>query len=99
MFLFIIFQDNLASKKPTWQIPSISIYPPERVVHVDNLKSNRSAAGNQCAISDGTPHGAIWMVDLQSIQVINNIMIYYRTEDKTWSKTLSILDLIVHIFT
>lgn len=97
MFLFIIFQDNLASKKPTWQIPSISIYPPERAV--DNLKSNRSAAGNQCAISDGTPHGAIWMVDLQSIQVTNNIMIYYRTEDKTWSKTLSILDLIVHIFT
>ncbi|XP_052696293.1 uncharacterized protein LOC128174907 [Crassostrea angulata] len=77
--------DNLAYKKPTWQIPSISIYPPERAV--DNLKSNRSAEGNQCAISDGTPHGATWMVDLQSIQVIHNIVIYYRTEGKTWKSS------------
>ena len=50
-FLIFIFGDNLAYKKPTWQIPSISIYLSERVV--DN---QRSAAGNQCAISDGTLH-------------------------------------------
>nr|XP_022296790.1 uncharacterized protein LOC111106415 [Crassostrea virginica] len=51
---------------------------------VDGLKSNLSHNGGQCAISANMEKTALWRVDLGDVSSINNITIYYRTENQAW---------------
>ncbi|XP_052692292.1 uncharacterized protein LOC128170547 isoform X2 [Crassostrea angulata] len=53
---------------------------------VDGRKSNLRLWGGQCAVSSlGTT--ATWWVDLTSINSINHITIYFRTDNKPWGSS------------
>nr|XP_022296789.1 protein draper-like isoform X2 [Crassostrea virginica] len=51
---------------------------------VDGLKSNLSYNGGQCAVSGSREKTALWRVDLGDISTIQNITIYYMTENQAW---------------
>ena len=75
---------NLAHQKPTWQSSTLGAHSSHRAV--DGRKSDFSEAGNQCALSRDYKDTATWFVDLETIQNINQIKIYPRTEGRQWSK-------------
>ncbi|XP_056002085.1 uncharacterized protein LOC125663226 isoform X2 [Ostrea edulis] len=76
-------EQNIAFKKSTWQltqyIPNDDTFDESNAV--DGLKSNLSAWGGQCAISDVNRHIATWRVDLNDILSVRHITIYYRTDN------------------
>lgn len=74
--------DNLAYKKLTWQ--TSQIYPSEKAV--DGLYTDRSPAGNQCAISRPSPTNVTWLVDLGGVRSISEVRIYYRLNVDSSSK-------------
>ena len=75
---------NLAYQKPTWQSSTLGTHSSH--LAVDGRKSDFSEAGNQCALSRDYKDTATWFVDLETIQNINQIKIYPRTEGRQWSK-------------
>ena len=75
---------NLAYQKPTWQSSTLGTHSSHRAV--DGRKSDFSEAGNQCALSRDYKDTATWFVDLETIQNIDQIKIYPRTEGRQWSK-------------
>lgn len=74
--------DNLAYKKLTWQ--TSQIYSSEKAV--DGLYTDRSPAGNQCAISKPSPTNVTWLVDLGGVRSISEVRIYYRLNVDSSSK-------------
>nr|XP_022308875.1 protein draper-like isoform X1 [Crassostrea virginica] len=81
---------NIAFKKPTYQqYPYTGL--PENIVRADNavdgLKSNLSAFGEQCVISEDGAYDATFWVNLTSILSIHHITIYYRTDNKHWGQS------------
>lgn len=58
---------------------------------VDGLKSDLSYSSGECAIADIEQKTVMWRVDLGVISSIQNITIYYRTENLFWSKIISSL--------
>ena len=48
---------------------------------VDGLYDDRSAAGDQCVISENNRQTATWWVDLGGVASISHINIYYRTDN------------------
>ena len=60
----------------------ISITGAEKAV--DGLKSDLTFIGGQCALSGSGLKTATWRVDLRDISSIENITIYYRTDDAPW---------------
>ncbi|XP_056002092.1 multiple epidermal growth factor-like domains protein 10 isoform X2 [Ostrea edulis] len=81
--------DNLALRKPTWQLhqygPGDDRFNASNAV--DGLKSDLSAWGGQCVISNSNELTATWRVDLQDILSIRHITIYYRTDNVAWGST------------
>ncbi|XP_061165609.1 multiple epidermal growth factor-like domains protein 10 [Saccostrea echinata] len=78
--------ENLAFRKTTWQSTShdATISGPERAV--DGLKKDRSYLGRQCSVSSVHQITASWWVNLGGILSINNILIYYRTDNMPWNE-------------
>lgn len=80
--LLLFYLDNLAYKKLTWQ--TSKIYSSEKAV--DGLYTERSPAGNQCAISKPFPTNVTWLVDLGGVRSISEVRIYYRLNVDSSSK-------------
>lgn len=80
--LLLFYLDNLAYKKLTWQ--TSKIYSSEKAV--DGFYTERSPAGNQCAISKPSPTNVTWLVDLGGVRSISEVRIYYRLNVDSSSK-------------
>ena len=83
-FVNSVFKENLALRKPFWEDqewkdPNIGWRGGNAV---DGRKTNRSAGGGQCVISENFARTATWGVDLRGVVSISHINIYYRTGNK-----------------
>ena len=90
MYEFLLFKENLALKKPTYQQYTIygynsSLYDASKAV--DGLKSDLSAYGGQCVYLGGVQTITCW-VNLTSIHSIHHVTIYYMTNNFTWGMQL-----------
>lgn len=76
---------NVALNKPAYQ--QHPFYPNDNVGDannaVDGRKSDLTRIGGQCVVSTGG-QTATWWVNLTSIHSIQNITIYYMTDNKPW---------------
>ncbi|XP_056003598.1 receptor-type tyrosine-protein phosphatase kappa-like [Ostrea edulis] len=81
--------ENIALNKPAWQLhqygPGNDIFNASNAV--DGFKSNLTAWGGQCAISNNDKKIATWRVDLEDILSIRHITIYYRTGNAAWNSS------------
>lgn len=83
--MFSVFSANISlHKNATQSTTYITTSGAEKAV--DGLKSVLTYNGGQCAVSGSQLKKATWWVDLGNISSIQNITIYYRTDNKTWSK-------------
>lgn len=82
----IYYLDNLAYKKPTWQTSEVTSSDNA----VDGLYTNRTTAGNQCAVSKPDPIEVTWIVDLGVERSISEVRIYYQSHYDPWSEFFSI---------
>lgn len=80
-----IYLDNLAYKKPTWQTSEVTSSDNA----VDGLYTNRTTAGNQCAVSKPDPIEVTWIVDLGVERSISEVRIYYQSHYDPWSEFFS----------
>ena len=83
-FVNSVLKENLALRKPFWEDqewkdPNVEWRGGNAV---DGLYTNRSAAGDQCVISENGRRTATWRVDLGGVVSISHIDIYYRTGNK-----------------
>ncbi|XP_052691459.1 uncharacterized protein LOC128169342 [Crassostrea angulata] len=76
--------ENLALWKPTYQSSTRSGASGSEKA-VDNRKSDRTFRGGQCSATLPDTK-AIWRVDLKDIYRLDRIVIYFRTENKTWDE-------------
>lgn len=81
----IYYLDNLAYKKPTWQTSEVTSSDNA----VDGLYTNRTTAGNQCAVSKPDPIEVTWIVDLGVERSISEVRIYYQSHYDPWSEFFS----------
>ncbi|XP_062602861.1 uncharacterized protein LOC134264593 [Saccostrea cucullata] len=78
---------NIALNKPTWQSKQYYLWYDrfDSSNAVDGLKSDLSAWGGQCVMSERFQRTSTWWVNLTSIHSIHDIRIYYRTENDVWN--------------
>ncbi|XP_052696236.1 uncharacterized protein LOC128174838 [Crassostrea angulata] len=76
--------ENLALWKPTSQSSTRSGASGSEKA-VDNLKSDRTFRGGQCSATLPDTQ-AYWRVDLKDVYRLDRIVIYFRTENKTWDE-------------
>lgn len=77
--------ENVALNRSAWQQYPYPDRPWGAEKAVDGLKSNLSANGEQCAISNNDKVTAEWQVDLRGLYKIHHISIHYRTDNLQWS--------------
>lgn len=87
-FCFLSATENIALNKHAW-----ARYPwPNKLLGwgaqsaVDGRKSNLSAYGGECTISDNYKATAEWRVDLGEVLSIHRIFIQPRTEYNPWGR-------------
>lgn len=76
--------ENLALGKSAWQQYPISFTRYGAGQAVDGLKTDLSLNGGQCTVSANFKQTAEWRVDLGGIRSINEIYIYYMTNNAPW---------------
>lgn len=86
-FFIVVFflsklKDNLAYEKPTWQ--TLDEHSSDKAV--DGLYTNLSTIGNQCAVSFASME-VTWLVDLDTIHTISEIVLYHMTEGFTFGSS------------
>lgn len=87
----ICLVENIALNKPAYQQ-----YPHtgdksmvgKATNAVDGLKSDRSAWGGQCVVSEKRKHSATWWVDLTSVSCISHVKVYYMTGNVEWGMNI-----------
>lgn len=83
-----LFSENLALGKSAWQQYPISFTRYGAGQAVDGLKTDLSLNGGQCTVSANFKQTAEWRVDLGGIRSINEIYIYYMTNNAPWGMYL-----------
>lgn len=89
--------ENVALNRSAWQQYPYPDRPWGAEKAVDGLKSNLSADGEQCAISNNDKETAEWQVDLRGLYEIHHISIHYRTDNLQWSKFIFTLSRYLYI--
>nr|XP_022296780.1 multiple epidermal growth factor-like domains protein 11 isoform X2 [Crassostrea virginica] len=88
---------NIALGKDAYQSSTYnSITGAEKAV--DGLKSNLSFSGGQCAVSASGEKTALWRVELGDVSSIQNITIYYRTENLFWNASNGFTEVFVGFY-
>lgn len=85
MLFFLIYEENLAFNKPTWQEhpwPESNSRDFGSDNAVDGMYTDRGTGG-QCTINAEGYYTAEWRVDLGSVVRISYINIFYRTENRS----------------
>lgn len=86
IYIFYFHKVNIALRRPTYQLHPY-IQNDDRFDAsnaVDGLKTDLSAFGGQCVVSQDGHMTAIWWVNLTSIHIIHHITIYYRTDNTNY---------------
>ncbi|XP_056003221.1 cell death abnormality protein 1-like [Ostrea edulis] len=83
----VISYDNIALEKPAQQLYPYRYQLWGADLAVDGQKSDLSASGGQCTISDDRKQTAKWWVDLGGVLSIYYITIYYRTDNIAWDSS------------
>ena len=92
--IFYFFPENLAFRKPTWEMyPSRPGWGSDKAV--DGRYTNLSAGGGQCTVSGDRASTAEWRVDLGGVVSISDIFIQYMTDNIPWSKYINFKKIIV----
>lgn len=78
--------DNIALYKHAWQLHP---YPYQKLMGlaskaVDGLKTDLSAFGQQCTLSENGKYEAMLGVDLGALLGIHHITVYHRTDNMPW---------------
>lgn len=82
------FSENIALGKPAWQQYPLSPTRYGAGQAVDGLKTDLSLNGGQCTLSANFKQTAEWRVDLGGVRSINEIHIYYMTNNSPWGMYL-----------
>lgn len=88
----MLLSENIAVRKNAWQLHPYQHREFGAILNaskaVDGMKSNLSYFALQCTQSGENQSIASWRVDLGAVLGIHHIIIYYRTDGKTWGKYL-----------
>uniref|UniRef100_K1RB57 Uncharacterized protein n=1 Tax=Magallana gigas TaxID=29159 RepID=K1RB57_MAGGI len=79
----VVVNDNLAYQKPTWQ--TREKYSSAKAV--DGLFETSSGGRDQCAMSYKSATDVMWMVDLEDIYSIYQVVIYHKTGGVSFDKS------------
>lgn len=82
------FSENIALGKSAWQQYPLSPTRYGAGQAVDGLKTDLSLNGGQCTVSANFKQTAEWRVDLGGVRSINEIHIYYMTNNSPWGMYL-----------
>nr|XP_022305265.1 uncharacterized protein LOC111112173 isoform X4 [Crassostrea virginica] len=90
IFRLLSAYENIALNKPAYQqypYTGDKSMTGNATNAVDGLKSDRSAWGGQCVVSEKRKQSATWWVDLTEISCISHITVYYMTGNKKWGQS------------
>lgn len=82
------FSENIALGKSAWQQYPLSPTRYGAGQAVDGLKTDLSLNGGHCTLSANFKQTAEWEVDLGGVRSINEIHIYYMTNNSPWGMYL-----------
>ena len=85
-----MFSDNLALRKPAWQLSTHNAYIANKAV--DGRYTRLDATGGQCAISRNNRKTAEWRVALKTVLSIHHVFIQYRTEREDWGMRVFLMN-------
>lgn len=80
------FTENIALRKPTWQLHPTTKLQLSADRAVDGQKSNLSYWGGECAFSADGQRTAEWRVDLGKVLSIHHVFIQVATNKREWGE-------------